>query len=238
MRLDFTSCDDSEISELGTYLFNRYHSNYESQEEVAQYLATEFYNRLLVGKEDHVFALIRIFRFGPFSTLPLSLREQAGITNPADDYWLALMGTYGDEAQWRHRTLSKGHQVFPARADFTPMLKEAFAQMMLTPGDNLTVEDVQVLLNQEGDRPYRRAFHIENAVGSPHIPVQGEFVLRHGIRSVVGFSGLYTNRAGFMCLGFSSIPINEARFRKALRLAPAVARLLAIYEGRGVIWNV
>jgi two-component system, NtrC family, sensor kinase len=59
-------------------------------------------------------------------------------------------------------------------------------------------------------------FHVENAVGSPYIPAQEEFVQRYGFKSVLGFGGLLPNGELFAVILFANVPVSAAsadRFR-------------------------
>jgi hypothetical protein len=59
-------------------------------------------------------------------------------------------------------------------------------------------------------------FHVEDALGSPYIPAQQEFVVRFGIRSVLGFGGLLVNGDLFAVILFATVRVPEEsadRFR-------------------------
>ena len=59
-------------------------------------------------------------------------------------------------------------------------------------------------------------FHVEQALGSPVIPAQDEFVIPYAIRSVVGFGGVLRSGELFAVVLFSRAPIPAAsanRFR-------------------------
>jgi hypothetical protein len=71
-------------------------------------------------------------------------------------------------------------------------------------------------------------FHVEDALGSPYIPAQEEFVVPYGIRSVLGFGGLLFNGDLFAVILFSTVrvPATAAdRFRTlALDVKSAFSR--------------
>ncbi|HEX5865658.1 MAG TPA: hypothetical protein VF014_15635, partial [Casimicrobiaceae bacterium] len=71
-------------------------------------------------------------------------------------------------------------------------------------------------------------FHVENALGSPYIPAQQDFVVRYGIQSVLGFGGLLFNGDLFAVILFSTVHVSAAsaeRFRTlALDVKSAFAR--------------
>lgn len=50
-------------------------------------------------------------------------------------------------------------------------------------------------------------FYVEDALGSPYIPAQEEFVARYGIRSVVGFGGMLTLGDLFAVVLFATVPV-------------------------------
>ena len=51
-------------------------------------------------------------------------------------------------------------------------------------------------------------FHVENALGSPYIPAQDEFVERYGIQSVVGFGGMLPSGDLFAIILFSTVHVS------------------------------
>jgi hypothetical protein len=71
-------------------------------------------------------------------------------------------------------------------------------------------------------------FHVEEALGSPYIPAQAEFVVPYEVRSVVGFGGLHRNDF-FAVILFATVPILRVaadRFRNiALDLKAALYAL-------------
>lgn len=70
-------------------------------------------------------------------------------------------------------------------------------------------------------------FYIGNAVGSPFIPAQQEFVVPHGVRSVLGFGGLLPSGELFATILFSKteIPRDVADLFKTLALNVKLALL-------------
>jgi hypothetical protein len=70
-------------------------------------------------------------------------------------------------------------------------------------------------------------FYVEEALGSPFIPAQEEFVRRYGIRSVVGFGGQLFSGSLYSVILFSRVPVPHAsaqRFRNiALDLKVAIS---------------
>lgn len=63
-------------------------------------------------------------------------------------------------------------------------------------------------------------FHVENALGSPYIPAQEEFVVRFGIQSVLGFGGMLPSGELFAVILFATVhvPAKAADRFKSLAL--------------------
>jgi hypothetical protein len=51
-------------------------------------------------------------------------------------------------------------------------------------------------------------FHVQDALGSPYIPAQDEFVRRFGIQSVVGFGGMLPSADFFSVILFSTVRVS------------------------------
>jgi hypothetical protein len=64
-----------------------------------------------------------------------------------------------------------------------------------------------VLLDAE-ERTFN-VFHVPDAVGSPYIPAQQQFVVPYGIRSAIGFGGILPSANLFAIVLFSKVPIPE-----------------------------
>ncbi|MEO8334623.1 MAG: hypothetical protein ABI664_06615 [bacterium] len=166
--------------------------------------------------------LIRFYKTHPFGALEPGQQQFAerllgDQSADADLRCLALLATVGDEPEWNSRRESASHQAIPLpSADIVrraPMIARLIEDL------GLSIEAVV-----SGDSTPARAgeprtydvFHVEDAVGSPHIPAQREFVLRYGIASVVGFGGLLRSGELYAVILFSRVRIPKAsavRFR-------------------------
>jgi hypothetical protein len=80
-------------------------------------------------------------------------------------------------------------------------------------------------------------FFVPQALGSPFVPAQADFVEKYGIASVVGIGSGFLSKATYLALCFSTISISEEVAVKFAELASFVSTLLAIYDGKGVIWD-
>ena len=52
-------------------------------------------------------------------------------------------------------------------------------------------------------------FYVPEAVGSPYIPFQDDFVLRYGIKSLLGFGGVLASGEHFVVIMFSKVSIPD-----------------------------
>jgi hypothetical protein len=52
-------------------------------------------------------------------------------------------------------------------------------------------------------------FHVPEAVGSPYIPAQEQFVTRFGVKSALGFGGMLPSGNLFAVIMFSKAPISR-----------------------------
>jgi len=76
-------------------------------------------------------------------------------------------------------------------------------------------------------------FHVPEAVGSPYVPEQKEFVIPFGIRSVLGFGGILPSGNFFAVILFAKVPISRetAELFKTVTLAVKLA-VLPFDDGR------
>jgi hypothetical protein len=130
---------------------------------------------------------------------------------------LTLVATAGERPEWNSRHESRRHRAVPLpSADAVrsaPMVMRMIEELGL---------DVEMVVRGR-TQPARSAdartydvFHVEEALGSPYIPAQREFVVPHNIASVVGFGGLLRSGELFAVILFSHsrIPVRSAaRFR-------------------------
>ena len=134
---------------------------------------------------------------------------------------LTLMATIGATASWSSRHLSREHRAIPLPSpeivEKAPMISQLIKELGLELTSVLQPSP-EVVKDLAGKR--HGVFHVENAVGSPYIPAQEEFVARYGIRSVVGFGGMLVNGELFAVILFSTVhvPASAADRFKTLAL--------------------
>jgi hypothetical protein len=232
-RFDLTRFSLRDMTRCGIEL-RQVGAHAASMEEVAVRIASYFYDRLgdRTG-ERGACALVRVFVTLPYRALEAEQRAfaEAVLGHAPDDprmKCLTLLGTRGDEAAWNSRHTSTGHRALPLPSATavarSPMIAQLIRQLgveiaaFLSPDGRLMVDDEQHTFN---------VFHVEEAMGSPYIPAQEEFVRPHGIRSVLGFGGLLPSGDLYATILFSRthIPRDVADLFKTLALNVKVALL-------------
>jgi hypothetical protein len=169
-------------------------------------------------------ALVRFYKTHAFGALEPDQQRfaaaQLGAIPPRDDMrCLALLATIGDEEEWNSRHTSRSHKAIPL-----PSAESIRAAPMIMRLIEELGVDVETLVSSAAPAPTPRAteartydvFHVEDALGSPHIPAQRDFVEPYRIASVVGFGGVLRSDELFAVILFSRdrIPAQSAlRFR-------------------------
>lgn len=193
------------------------------------------------GTGEPACVLVRLFKTYPYERLPADLREivrrelAPTLPDPRTPC-LALLGSCGLLPEWRDRTRSKGHRVIPLPSAEAvtrlPMVLELIRQLG---GDAGSVPlYAQDLLVEPGHGVFN-VFHVPEAAGCACIPSQEDFVIRHGVRSVLGFGGLLPGNDLFAVILFSRAPIprNTAEMFRPMALYVKLALLPFLGDSGG-----
>lgn len=171
------------------------------------------------GPSEKATALVRFYKTHPYDELPADLREIAATRlRRFDDRAPApkmkcftLMASAGEEPAWNGRGGSKGHKVIPLPSptivEQLPMFAQLMRQFGLGVNELLTSSPTLML---ESSQQSFNVFHVADAVGSPFIPAQEQFVVPYAIRSVLGFGGMLPTNDVFAVILFSKTPIERA----------------------------
>jgi signal transduction histidine kinase/DNA-binding response OmpR family regulator len=150
------------------------------------------------------------------------------IPESPDHKCLILLGTVGDQPEWNSRKQSTGHHVIPLPSEQSvssiPMISQLINQLGINVSWLLQPTPRMILT---GEQKTYNVFHVPEAVGSPYIPAQNNFVIPFQIKSVLGFGGLLPSGELFALILFSRtyIPLETAMFFKPLALAVKAALL-------------
>jgi hypothetical protein len=195
-------------------------------EASAQRVCRFLYDELHGPNTPRACALVRCYKTHPYGSLDSELqgfaRGALGNLAPIPTMkCLTLMATVGETAAWNSRYLSRGHRAIPLPSPEIVEKAPMIAQLIKELGLELSAvlqPSPEVVKELAGKR--HGVFHVEDAVGSPYIPAQEEFVAKYGIRSVLGFGGMLFTGDLFAVILFSTVhvPASAADRFKTLAL--------------------
>jgi len=201
-------------------------------QEVADRLVRHLYTSFTMAQTgEPACALVRLFKTTPYGLLAPELQALADRTlqpqqpNPSLTC-LTLLASAGIHQGWDDPALSSRFRVLPLNGpdalERLPMFKQLFRQLGFTL-PQITASHQDLLLDPSEHN--FNVFHVPEALGSPHVPVQEEFVRKYGIRSVVGFGAPLPNGDLFSIILFSKDFISEetAQLFKPLALCAQIA---------------
>lgn len=195
----------------------------ETFEESANRINNYLYDAMRASTSgERQLVLARVYKTHPYAGLEPAQRAFAdallrGERPGPDLQCLCLVATAGQEEDWNDRHRSHGHVAIPLTSVESIESAPMIAAMVREFGVDVAqiVNPSRELLASLAGRTYG-VFHVADAAGSPHIPVQEEFVERYGVRSVVGFGGALPTGAIFAAILFSRVPVSREaadRFR-------------------------
>ena len=206
LRLDTFSIDDliecrdtfREIGERGSSL-----------EEVAQGITSYLHGCLVDANGDPACALVRMYKTHRLDQLPPTVQDfvsRAGREGlPDSTRCLTLLGTSGFEQEWNDRTASVRHQAIPLSStevvERSPMIAGLIEQLGLEVSSIVEPDEDSLTLHH---RDYD-VFFVPDALSSPLVPAQDEFVVPYAIRSVVGCGGVLPTGDLFALILFTKL---------------------------------
>ncbi len=230
---DLTRFTLGDMAECGAIL-RKLGAEAPSMEVVADRIVRHLYDHLRDKQTGtRACALVRCFKTSAYATLDADLQAYVRrLFGPQPVVpalkCLTLLATAGVEPQWNARHASVGHRAIPlpsaAIVAASPMLSQLMHQFGLEVSA-LLEPDPKLLVDLE-QKTYN-VFHVTEAVGSPYVPAQQDFVRPYGIRSVLGFGGLLPSGDLFAVILFARVPIprETADLFKALALSTKLALL-------------
>jgi len=198
-----------------------------STEEVAGRVVRYLHDTLIDRRTgERACSLIRFFKTQSYEGLNDELKAFAlnmlGGSAPLPGVkCLTLLGTVGEKPEWNSIGTSKGHKAIPLPSEEVvhqiPMMRNLIKQLGMSVS-SVVKPDPALLLDME-QRTYG-VFLVPEALGSPYIPAQEEFVIPYGIKSVLGFGGRLPSLDIFMIIMFlkASITSETADLFKNLSL--------------------
>lgn len=181
-------------------------------EAAGQAIAEYLQQQLVDGEEQLACPLVRFYRTCRFRDLPPDLQEFAGAVDDDRTRCLTLLGTAGEVPEWNDRHRSRGHAAIPLVSEEMvasfPMIAGLIEQLGI---------DVSAVVGPAGRRVDANLHHrdydlffVPEAVGSPMVPAQDDFVVPYGIRSVVGCGGMLPSGDLFALILFTRLSLDAA----------------------------
>ena len=172
-------------------------------------------------------ALVRFYKTHVFGKLDKSLQQFA--TRTAGDApltpetrCLTLVGSAGEHPSWNDRRKSKGHQAIPLLSvemiERAPMIAQLIKEFGVQLADVVTVAQAPAIVEKVEGSTYN-VFHVEDAVGSPYIPAQKEFVEPYNVKSVIGFGGSMAMGELFAVIMFTKVHVSRVNARRFRNVA-------------------
>ena len=212
--------------------------NASSMSEVAERTVRYFYDNLVnqaVGARQC--ALVRFFKTHTYGDLDRDRRafasEILGHQSASDKLkCLVLLATAGEASEWNSPATSRKHRAIPLPSvelvNRMPMISNLVSQLGFDVSTVMTAQPELVLEPQE--RKYG-VFYVPDALESPIIPDQQQFVVPYGIKSVIGFGSLLPLGDMFAVIMFCkvAVPRSTVELIKVLALSTKVA--IAPFDG-------
>jgi signal transduction histidine kinase len=201
-------------------------------EEAAASVVGRLHRGLVDAEGRPALPLVRMFKTHAYGELAIDLQRAARAcageaSLRPDTVCLVLLASAGDEPDWNVPAASVGHRCIPltdaALSARAPAVGHLLKLMQADAGRPARPERVPAF----GPAPQTHGvYHVEDALGSPDVVSQEEFVVPYGVRSVVAFGGVLSWGDRFVVLLFSRVPIPRSRATLFSGLASSVQRLL------------
>ena len=213
---DYAKFSDADLKECGVNIA-ALGGGASSMEDAANKIVNYLYDNIADSSGGKANALVRFYKTHPYGQLDLGLQGFAqGILGsaPSDDTnCLTILATMEDNENWKSRSKSNGHRAIPLASTHMvagiPMISRLLTQFGLDVGSVMRPDPM--LIGDLSEKTYN-TFYAPEALGSPYIPAQDDFVIPNGIKSVLGFGGILSTGELFVVIMFSkaSIPADLA----------------------------
>ncbi len=237
---DLTNFTKANVSECGAKL-RSLGAGAKDMEEVAGKIVDHLYKNLVekkTGKKSC--ALVRFYKTHPYGKLDADLKKfaQKILGHPPDSpamKCLTLLATAGDKKEWNSRKSSSGHKAIPLPSEQfvsqIPMIARLINQFGLELKTVLKPDPAIIVDLQQKEY---NAFHVPEAVGSPYIPAQKDFVIANGIQSVLGFGGMLPSGNLFAVMLFAKVHIPREAADRCKALAIDVKKAVSGFDNGAV----
>ncbi len=233
--LDFYDSSPEDFRDFGRHLWQT-SRNFNTHEQVSQFIASSFYEEFSTSNGDPQFALVRIYRLTALEDLPSDLRKKV---DQNEERVFALTGTYGLEDAWCDRQNSVRHQVVPLSMVADPEERNMFQEMLRQLGVDMDRFFARHELSSGTN--IQSHVYVAQVPGYPAIPDQNGFVKPYGIQSLIGFGGFisggHDDRSMYLLFAFSREAIPPQALEKTVELPEFIGAALASRESHTGVFN-
>lgn len=195
-----------------------------SMEQVAERIVRWLYENLVDDSGQRACALVRFFRTRMAPELTPDLIRTAGLPEPPPPVpCLVLLASAGQQPAWNSPMHSVAHRAIALSSPETVARAPMISQLLHQFGVNAAtlLHNNSGLLLEMGQRTFN-VFYVPDAVGSPWVPAQQDFVVPYGIQSVLGFGGALPCGSLFALILFSRVAISRVTAGQFKTLALSV----------------
>jgi len=153
---------------------------------------------------------------------------------------LALMATRGVRTVWNDVATSMRHQCIPlpsvevvGRAPMIAQLLDQFGISVERLVARVPLDAAQAgIVADAAETVDFNAFHVTEALGSPFVPAQAEFIAPFGVQSVLGLGGLLAEGNIFAVILFTRVPVSSEVAASFRALGPVLREVLLPFPER------
>jgi len=184
-----------------------------SMEEVADKVVHYLYEHMEADGEK-AFALVRFYKTHPYASLDPQLQEHAckfldTELSSSQIKCFTMLATAGNQTKWESRKNTIKYDAIPLTTEgvkHSIMTGEIIRQFGLDLGSVMNPDSKTLAENEDTQLD---VFYLSEALGSPFIPQQAEFVVPYGIKSILGFGGILPARDLFAVIMFSKVYVSR-----------------------------
>ncbi len=230
---DLKNFNLKEMTECGITLRNIGERS-KTMEEAANKITSYFYDNLVDEENGKpACALVRLFKTHPYGDLDERLQVFASKILKekhlsSEMKCLTLLASSGELPEWNTREKSNGHKAIPLASEgfvsAVPMISNLVRQLGLEISQVVKPESRIIL---DISKKKYNVFYVPEALGSPFIPSQENFVIPHKVKSVLGFGGVLPSGNLFAVILFTKVCLarETADLFKTLALSVKLALL-------------
>jgi hypothetical protein len=242
MTLDLEHLTDPDVISL-TERLSGVSKGASNRQTVAERIVELLYETLRVPDSDEpACVLVRCFQTSYYARLPMEYQHVADallaeMPSHPNMRCLSLLATRGARRVWNDPATSTGHQCIPLPSVEAVRRAPMIARLL----DEFGISVERLVALDDAGPPITSAakadegldvFHVANALGSPFVPSQAEFVEPFGVKSVLAMGGLLSDGDLFAVILFTRVPVSAEVAARWGRLAGVVRETMLPFIAR------